>query len=368
MILISFDMQFIWNKKNCFLLVILLTGCQSPLTEWTEEREIESIKNHPYIQFKQEIAFLEPLIETSAITAKSKNIKQDINNTGINLPMVQPLNLEGNLEIAGSTGVFPLNQLIYDRFVRQGFASLINFNTIGTNKSIKLFCQEQKFDLLTLSRAMKEAEIATCRKNNIEPINFAIAKDAVVIVVNSQNNFVNKVSSSMLTAMLTKGKWSDIDPNWPNQPINRFIISPSASLDLVGEKILGGNRSSLLNAPNTTLYQDEALMIQRLNTDIYGIGFLSNPVFDKASKSLKSLVIDGTTPQSIKVNKKTYPLERSLYIYADRNQLKQKPNLSSFINFYLTNVNEEIEEAKLFPISSEELDKSKIKWLRVMGY
>ena len=359
-------MGFIDQKKICFFFVILLAACSNSLQPSNNDSEVNAIKDNPYLRFKQETASLDPLTETSSIVAKSKTKKQATKDSEINLPLVRPLDIEGNINIAGTTGTMLLNQLIYDRFVRQGYSDLINFSMIGTNESIKLFCEEKKFDLLTLARPMQESEILACRDNGIEPINFLIGKDAVVIVVSSQNNFVNKVNLSMLAAIFTKEKWSDINSSWPNKSIERFLIDSGASFDLVAEKVLAGDASSLVNTSNTNLYLYEDQIIQQLSTNIYGISFLSNSVFKKASKSLKSLVIDGTTPESINFNHKTYPLERSLYIYVDRNQIKQNSQLSSFVNFYLTNVNEEIENAELFPIALEELNKSKIKWLRVM--
>ncbi len=347
------------------LLVVVLTACQTPLNQSNNDSQ-NIPENNPYAQFKQERASLEPIIETSSLLAPSKSKKVTHETSKVNLPQVQPLDVEGNLEIAGSTDIFPLNQSIYDRFISLGYSGLINFSTIGTNESIKFFCQQGQFDLLTLARPMKESELANCRANGIEPSNFLIGKDAIVIVVSPQNDFLSKVSMPMLSNIFTKHQWSDINPNFPDQPIERFAVNPGSSFDLVVEKVLAGNSSSLLNAPNTTLYRYEDPMIQGLSTNIYGIGFLSHSVFKKSSSSLKSLVIDGTTPKSINFVGKTYPLERSLYIYVNPKQLQQKPQLSSFINFYLTHVNEEIEDVGLFPISIEQLDKSKNQWLQMV--
>ena len=347
------------------LFVVVLTACQTPLNQSNNDSQ-NTPENNPYAQFKQERASLEPIIETSSLLTPSKTKKVNPETSKVNLPKVQPLDVEGNLEIAGSTDIFTLNQSIYDRFISLGYSGLINFSTIGTNESIKFFCQQGQFDLLTLARPMKESELANCRANGIEPSNFLIGKDAIVIVVSHQNDFLSKVSMPMLSNIFTKHQWSDINPNFPEQPIERFAVNPGSSFDLVVEKVLAGNSSSLLNAPNTTLYRYEDPMIQGLSTNIYGIGFLSHSVFKKSSSSLKSLVIDGTTPKSINFAGKTYPLERSLYIYVNPKQLRQKPQLSSFINFYLTHVNEEIEDVGLFPISIEQLDKSKNQWLQMV--
>ena len=360
-------MQFVGKTKIWILLLMLLTACKTSAPQSNQKSEADTIRDHPYLQFKQEISSLEPLIDSSSIVTKSRNKRKTTNNSEINLPLVRPLDIEGDLEIAGSTEILALNQLIYDRFIRQGYAGLINFSTISTHESIQLFCQKNKFDLITIVRPMKEAEIAACKAKGIEPINFLIGKDAVAIVVSSENKFINKTSLKTLAAILTQEKWSDINASLPRESIERFFIDPDASFDLVVEKVFAGDASLLLNAPNTNFYRYQQPMIQQLSSNIYGIGFISNSVYEKASNSLKNIVIDGTTPESIAVNRKTYPLERSLYIYVDRDRLKQKPNLSAFINFYLTNVNEEIDNARLFSISTEELNKSKNKWLQVIG-
>ena len=359
-------MQFIWKKEFFVLLVMLLTACKTNVKQSNNDSEANAIQEHPYVLFKREISSLEPLVESSSIVTTSRNIKPNINNSDLNLPSIRPLELEGDLKLAGSKEILPLNQLIYERFVREGYPSLINFYTIGTDESIKLFCQEKKFDLITLVRPMKEAEIAGCQANDIEPVDFMIGKDAVTIVVSSQNTFINKVNLKTLAEIFTKEQWSDIDSSLPNKSIERYFIEPDASFDLVVEKLFAGDASLLLNAPNTNFYRNQQLMIRQLSNNIYGIGFVSNSVYEKSAKSLKSIVINGATPRSIKVARKIYPLERSLYIYVERKKLKQKSNLSSFINFYLTSIDREIDNARLFSVSSEELNKSKTKWLKLM--
>lgn len=361
-------MQLLSYHHIFYLLVIILTACQPALDKSENDLTETANNNNPYEQFKQERTSLEPIIKTSSILTPTQIQNNNKKQGKINLPQVQPLKVEGNLNIAGTKSIFPLNQSIYDRFISLGYSGIINFSTIGTNKSIKLFCQSGKFDLLTLARPMTETEIASCQANQIEPLDFLIAKDAIVIVVSRQNEFLNKVSMSTLSNIFTKKKWSEVNPKFPDKSIERLPIGPGASFDLVVDKVLQGDSSVLLNAPNTSLYWYEEPMIQQLSTNIYGIGFLSNSKFKQAANSLKSIVIDGTTPKSISIDlaDKTYPLERSLYIYVNQKQLQQKPQLSSFVNFYLTHVNEEIEDTGLFPISLEELDQSKSKWLQVM--
>jgi ABC-type phosphate transport system substrate-binding protein len=47
--------------------------------------------------------------------------------------------------------------------------------------------------------------------------------------------------------------------------------------------------------------------------------------------------------------------------------MQEKPQVASFINFYLTYVNEEVVDVGYFPASEEALDAAKQAWLEAMG-
>jgi len=46
--------------------------------------------------------------------------------------------------------------------------------------------------------------------------------------------------------------------------------------------------------------------------------------------------------------------------------MKDKPQVAAFINFYLTHVNEVIQDVGYFPASDAELNASRQAWLDVM--
>ena len=47
--------------------------------------------------------------------------------------------------------------------------------------------------------------------------------------------------------------------------------------------------------------------------------------------------------------------------------MQDKPQVAAFINFYLTNVNDEILDVGYFPASAEALDGARQAWLDAMG-
>jgi phosphate transport system substrate-binding protein len=47
--------------------------------------------------------------------------------------------------------------------------------------------------------------------------------------------------------------------------------------------------------------------------------------------------------------------------------MQEKPQVASFIDFYLSYVNEEVVDVGYFPASAEALDAAKQAWLEAMG-
>ena len=62
-----------------------------------------------------------------------------------------------------------------------------------------------------------------------------------------------------------------------------------------------------------------------------------------------------------------YPLARPLFIYSTAEIISEKPQVGSFINFYLTYVDDEIVDVGYFPASTDALDAARQAWLDAMG-
>ena len=73
--------------------------------------------------------------------------------------------------------------------------------------------------------------------------------------------------------------------------------------------------------------------------------------------------IEGVEAGAENVNNGTYPLARPLFIYSDATVMQERPQVASFINFYLSFVNEEVVDAGYFPASDEALNEAKQAFL-----
>ncbi|MEO1432450.1 MAG: substrate-binding domain-containing protein [Cyanobacteria bacterium J06633_8] len=357
-----------WCLKIFILLMLTLVAC----TNQTQRSNFRGNRNQkdsddPYTQFTRSINLLESQSENFEVDAQIRGNQKSNGENEVKLPLVKPLEVEGNIIIAGSSEIEPLNKLIYERFIQQGYAGVIDLNGIGSTAAIKLFCEQQDYDLVTITRALREDEIAACRAKGHQPIGFQIGKDALMIVVSRQDSFVKQVTRANLAAMLTVEKWSNVNPNWPERPIERILSSPSVALDIVLEKAFAGNSQLSINPLNTKYYKDYESIIQNLSNTRYRVGMLSYSAYQPVSRSLRAIALDGVAASPKAIENGTYPLSQTLFIYTDVNRIKQKPQVSAFINFYLTYVNEEIKKTGLLPIAQKELNQSKIKWLKVMG-
>lgn len=138
---------------------------------------------------------------TSILITGAEETSPSLNTSApgrIVLPPVEPLDVKGNIVIAGSSTLYPLTQSIYNRFVLDGYADEIQINNVGTGAGFRLFCEEKIADMVIASRRIELDELVLCTANNLTPIEFQIATDALSIVVSNQNGFVENVTKSEL--------------------------------------------------------------------------------------------------------------------------------------------------------------------------
>jgi len=338
----------------------------SPVARSRSPQANNEVLEDPSIQFAEELTFLEPPSQRSLTNQKFRNSKQVSKQNTIKLPEIRPLEIRGDIELSGNLDLDPLNDLIYKKFIRQGYAGIINISGIHSSTAIKLFCEQGKFDIVTVSRPINDRELASCQAQNRQPIAFAIAKDALVVVVPRQDDFIKNLTLPKLTELFQAENWSDLNSAWPNESIERFLITPKTILfDLFPGKFT--QEEPTINSLNSNFYKFYQPLTQELSVTRYGVGYVSHPYYQFNAKSLRAVPIEGQILSAENVQTGAYPFSRSLFLYADLNQLPKNSQVSAFINFYLTHVNQEVGKVGYLPLGKQELNKSKTNWLKAMG-
>ena len=152
---------------------------------------------------------------------------------------INPDGVGGSLSIAGSSTVYPLTQRMLERIKADGFVGDTSDESVGSTAGYRAFCVDGAADIAAGSRPMNQNEFASCRKIGRLPLEFAVGTDALAIVVSAQNDFLTAVTADELRLIFTTAqKWSDVNPNWPDQPIKRFIPgTDSGTLDFFVETV-----------------------------------------------------------------------------------------------------------------------------------
>ena len=147
--------------------------------------------------------------------------------------------LADDIAIAGSSTVFPLTERIAERFEADGFAGTINIESIGSTAGLRRFCVDGDIDIANASRAIKSGEFEACRTIGRAPLEVRVGTDALAVVVSQENDFLTSVTEAELRQIFTSAEqWSDVNPNWPSEPIARFIPgADSGTLDFFTETV-----------------------------------------------------------------------------------------------------------------------------------
>ncbi len=306
---------------------------------------------------------------SSATNASSAPADAPQSTSNTTLPEVDPLAVTGDIVTAGSSTVFPLAERMAERFRDEGYEGNITIDSIGSGAGFERFCVAGETDISNASRPIKDKEIENCRQIGREPIEFRVGTDALAVVINPDNDWVQDVTMEQLAALFsTATQWSDVNPDWPDQPIQRFIPgTDSGTFDFFVEEVFDKDPEPMLSAANLQMSEDDNVLVQGVNGSPYAIGFFGYAYFNENQDKLQVLSIEGVKPNREHVDDGSYPLARPLFMYSDPAILKQKPQVAAFLNFVLTYVNEEIVDVGYFPASEEILNQSKQQWLQAVG-
>ena len=322
----------------------------------------------------------EPVIPT-AVPTEAPAAKPTAGSTGM-LPDVDPASVSGDIIAAGSSTVYPLAEVMADRFKDEGFTGNITIDSIGSGAGFERFCKTGETDIANASRKIKDSEVESCLAIDRNPIEFRVGTDALAIVVSSENNFLTDVTVEELGKIFSSEitKWSDVRAEWPNEDILRFSPgTDSGTFDYFVEVVMGplypnaegkadpkAGEASILNAENIQFSEDDNVLVQGVEGSPYAIGYFGYAYYAENQGNLKAVSLNGVAPSFDTAENGEYPLARPLFNYSDATIMQAKPQVAAFINFFLSYVNEEIQSVGYFPASQEALDVARQNWLDAM--
>jgi phosphate transport system substrate-binding protein len=266
------------------------------------------------------------------------------------------------IAIDGSSTVYPITQAIAAEFkTTPENAVNVTVNFSGTSGGFKKFCAGET-DISNASRPIKTEEIEACREAGVRYIELPIAFDALTVVVNPQNNWVESLTVEELKKIWEPAaekkitRWNQVRPNFPNEPINLFGAGKdSGTFDYFTEAIVGeagASRQDYFDSEN-----DEDLA-KGVKQDQNALGYFGLAYYEEHARELKAVAIDSgrgsVLPSRETVEKVQYqPLARPLFIYVNAAKAQKNPALRDFVVFYLDQAPESVGKVGYIPLPEE---------------
>ena len=297
--------------------------------------------------------------------------------------MYAPDAVSGDIIAAGSSTVFPLAERMKQRFEEEGFSGNLTIDSIGSGAGFERFCKNGETDISNASRAIKDSEVANCAALSPArtPVEFQVGIDALAITVSKENTWLTDVTKEELAQIFsTATNWSDVRPEWPAEPIQRFspgtdsgtfdyfveaIMAPANQVD--GAANIEAGEKAILDSADIQLSEDDNVLVQGVEGSEFAIGYFGFAYYQENSDRLNILSVEGVAPTAETAESGEYPLARPLFIYSDAAIMQEKPQVASFIYFFITNVNDEILDVGYFPVSEGKVQENLDAWDSALG-
>ena len=295
----------------------------------------------------------------------------------LGLPVIDPLDVpSGEVAIAGSSTVFPLSTAVMSLWEDEGGPGY-PIDSIGSGGGFERFCVEGASDISNASRPIKDTEIASCNDIGREPIEIRVGTDALSVVISQGNYFAQELTFEEIATAFSltdpAATWADVNPDFPAHPIQLFTPgADSGTFDYFNEEIFDeADPSPILSSIAQIVGEDDNVTVQGVAGDgctegdlasTCAIGYFGYAFFAENADVLQAVAVDGgdgpVSPGDESVNEGTYPLARPLFMYTDAGIVAEKPQVASFIAFYLSRVNEVIGDVGYFPAPDEALQEA----------
>lgn len=248
--------------------------------------------------------------------------------------------LSGTIESDGSSTVGPLTEAVIEEFAAIAPGVAITNGISGSGGGFERFGNGE-IAIANASRPIKEEEAALAASNGVEYFVFDVAYDGITVVVSSENDFVESLTTEQLKQLWSADggitTWADLNSEWPDETIELYGPgADSGTFDYFNEAILGADvavRTDYIPS------EDDNVLVQGVEGSPYALGYFGFAYFEENADMLKAVGIDAgngpIVPSIETIADNTYPLSRTLFIYVDANALKTDVALQEFIRFYI---------------------------------
>lgn len=295
----------------------------------------------------------------------------------IGVAMVSGAQARDQIEIVGSSTVFPFATAVAEQFGRTSKFKTPVVESTGSGGGLKLFCAGiglEHPDITNASRRIKGKEFKNCQAKGIDITEIVVGFDGIVLANAKGAPQLNLTRQQiyLATAKMVPNpdkpcqsnwcepvknpyvKWSDIDASLPDVKIE--ILGPpptSGTRDAFQELAMseGANKfphmkklkkadKSMWKKLTRTVREDGAwidagendnLMVQKLSANPKAVGVFGFSFLDQNSDRLKGAIVEGIEPNFENIADGKYGISRSLYFYIKQAHVGTVPGISEYV-------------------------------------
>ncbi len=282
-----------------------------------------------------------------------------------------------NVQVAGSSTVLP-----YASIVAEVFGENFDFPTPviesgGSSAGLKRFCEgvgENTIDIANASRAIRPAEVEACAAAGVtDIIEVRIGYDGIVFASDINGNAFEFAPEDWYKALAaehfidgelvpnTLSNWNEVNPDFPDQPIQAFIPGTKhGTREVFEEKVIlagceeGGFLQAMLDAGvdedtaegtcmairtdgrSVDIDGDYTETLARIDADNNGIGVFGLSFYENNTNKLQVATMNGVVPTTESIAAGDYPVSRPLYFYIKAAHIGVIPGLKEFAEFFVS--------------------------------
>ncbi|TKR25486.1 PstS family phosphate ABC transporter substrate-binding protein [Natronomonas salsuginis] len=255
--------------------------------------------------------------------------------------------LSGDINIAGSSTVFPLMSAIAEDFAEDNPEVRIDISSTGSGGGFANYFCVGETDFNNASRPIKPEEEDLCAENGVEYVELIAATDALTVVINNENDFATEMTVEELAQIWEADAaetWDEIRDEWPNEEIERYgAADTSGTYDYFLENVMG-------ERGHTDDYQateQDNTIAQGVEGSEYAIGYFGFAYWYQNQDQITPVAIDngdGPVEPSLETaaSGEYAPLSRPLFTYPSMESLG-KEHVAEFARYFVSQTdNEEI--------------------------
>lgn len=278
------------------------------------------------------------------------------------ISLAMPAFARDNVHVAGSSTVLP-----YATIVAEAFGENFEFNTPvveggGSGAGRKKLCEgvgETTIDIANSSSKMKDAEYADCAANGVTDVKeVRFGYDGIVFASDINGAAFNLTAKDLylaLSASSTATKWSEVNPELPDQEI--LVLIPGTkhgTREVFDVKVLEEGCKQVLGVEKLDDDQKKACIevrtdgkavdidgdytetLARLAADTKSVGVFGLSFYQNNMDKLQVATVDGVVPSVESIAAGDYPISRPLFFYVKMQHLEIIPGLKEYVQFFLS--------------------------------